>query len=122
VRLIAHDASTKKHLGYTKFGKIDIRENCFIGDSTIVLPNITIGSNSIIGSGSVVTKDIPPNTVVAGNPAKPICSLEAYLSKAKNHSKECAKIFDESYHIDNLDKAKRDELIASVSESIGYIT
>jgi len=66
VRLIAHDASTKNHLGYTKFGKITIGENCFIGDSTIVLPNVSIGPNSIVGAGSVVTKSVPPWTVVAG--------------------------------------------------------
>ena len=70
VRLIAHDASTKKFLGYTKLGKIDIKENCFIGDSTIILPGVTIGPNSIIGAGSVVTKNIPPNVVAAGNPAR----------------------------------------------------
>jgi len=50
VRLIAHDASTKKILGYTKIGEIDIKENCFTGDSAIVLPNVTIGPNSIIGA------------------------------------------------------------------------
>jgi maltose O-acetyltransferase len=61
VRLIAHDASTKKILGYTKIGKIDIKENCFIGDSALILPNVTIGPNTIIGAGAIVTKDIPPN-------------------------------------------------------------
>jgi maltose O-acetyltransferase len=45
VRLIAHDASTKKILGYTKIGKIDIKENCFIGDSVIILPNVTVSPN-----------------------------------------------------------------------------
>ena len=58
VRLIAHDASTKKLLGYTKTGKIVIKKDCFIGDSAIVLPNVSIGPNTIIGAGSVVTKNI----------------------------------------------------------------
>ena len=65
VRLIAHDASTKKILGYTKIGRIDIKENCFIGDSAIVLLGVTIGPNSIVGAGSVVTNDIPPYTIAA---------------------------------------------------------
>jgi maltose O-acetyltransferase len=121
VRLIAHDASTKKHLGCTKFGKIDIRENCFIGDSTIVLPNVTIGPNSIIGSGSIVRKTIPPNTVAAGNPAKPVCSLEAYLTKIKGMITEDTKIFGEEYSIENLDEAKRNELIAAVNKRTGFI-
>jgi maltose O-acetyltransferase len=121
VRLIAHDASTKNHLGYTKFGKIDIRENCFIGDSTIVLQNVTIGSNSIIGSGSVVTKNIPPNMVAAGNPAKPICSLDAYLAKMKNLIKEDTQIFGKEYDIENLDEAARNELIAAAHKGTAFI-
>jgi acetyltransferase-like isoleucine patch superfamily enzyme len=63
------------------FGKIEIRDNCFIGIGSIILPNVTIGPNSVVGAGSVVTKDVPPNTVVAGSPAKLICSLEEYRDK-----------------------------------------
>jgi maltose O-acetyltransferase len=121
VRLIAHDASTKRHLGFTKFGKIDIRENCFIGDSTIILPNVTIGPNSIVGAGSIVTKTIPPNTVAAGNPARPICSLEAYLAKIRGMANGATKIFGREYWIENLDEAKRNELIAAVNERAGFI-
>lgn len=47
-----------------------IGNNCFIGANVIVLPGITIGDSVIIGSGSVVTKDIPSNCIAAGNPAK----------------------------------------------------
>lgn len=63
------------------FGKIEIKDKCFIGINSIILPNVTIGPNSVIGAGSVVTKDVPPNTVVAGVPAKVICSLEHYKEK-----------------------------------------
>lgn len=121
VRLIAHDASIKKHLGHTKFGKIDIRENCFIGDSVLVLPNVVIGPNAIVGAGSVVTKSIPANTVAAGNPAQPICSLEEYLKKMKNLTDSGKKIFGNEYNIENLDEKKRKELIAAVNDSIGFI-
>jgi maltose O-acetyltransferase len=121
VRMIAHDASTKKFLGYSKFGKIDIKENCFIGDSTLILPNVTIGPNTIVGSGSVVTKNIPPNTVAAGNPAKPLCSLEAYLSKIKGYVNDGRKVFGKEYFIDCLDDQKRKELLVEVRDSIGFI-
>ena len=120
VRLIAHDASTKKILGYTKIGKIDIGENCFLGDSVIVLPKVKIGSNSIIGSGSVVTKDIPPNSIVAGNPAKVISNLDEYKNKIKNIA-ENKKVFDKEYHIEKLDNEKRKEIIQSIGNSIGFI-
>ncbi len=63
------------------FGKIEIKDNCFIGLNSIILPNVTIGPNSVVGAGSVVTKDVPPNTVVAGVPAKVISSTEKYKEK-----------------------------------------
>jgi maltose O-acetyltransferase len=121
VRMIAHDASTKKLLGYTKFGKIDIRENSFIGDSTVILPNVTIGPNSIVGAGSVVTKSIPANTVAAGNPAKPICSLEEYLVKIKRRVSDGKKIFSKDYGIDILNSKQRQELIDDAQDSMGFI-
>lgn len=47
-----------------------IKENCFIGTKSTILPGVSIGPNSIVAAGAVVTKDVPPNTIVAGNPAK----------------------------------------------------
>jgi len=120
VRLIAHDASTKKFLGYTKLGKIDIKENCFIGDSAIILPGVTIGPNSIVGAGAVVTKDVPPGMVAAGNPAKVIGTLDEYLKKVRSLS-ENKKVFDEDYFIEHLDDKKRKELLDSVGNSLGFI-
>lgn len=120
VRLIAYDASTKKHCGYTKMGRIDIKENCFVGDSTIILPNITIGPSSIIGAGSVVTKDVPPHMIAAGNPAKVISSVGDYIAKMEGISKE-KKIFGEEYYIDRLDDSKRKEIIQSIGDTIGFI-
>jgi len=120
VRLIAHDASTKAFLGYTKLGRIDIENNCFIGDSVIILPNVSIGPESIVGAGSVVTKSIPARSVAAGNPAKVICSLDNYLNKIKTISSS-KRIFVEEEFIGNLDEEKRKEVIKSVGDSIGFI-
>lgn len=49
---------------------IHIGKNCWLGAGVIVLPGITIGDNSVIGAGSIVTKDIPPNVVAVGNPCR----------------------------------------------------
>ena len=57
---------------------IIIHDNCFIGMNTIILPGVTIGPNSIIGAGSVVTKSIPPDSIAVGVPARVIKSLEEY--------------------------------------------
>lgn len=47
-----------------------IEDNCWIGAGSIICPGVTIGKNSVIGAGSVVTKDIPANSVAAGNPCR----------------------------------------------------
>lgn len=87
VELITHDGGgwvfTEVDRTIQKFGTISILDNCFIGLRTIVLPNVTIGPNSIVGAGSVVTKDIPANTVVAGNPARVISTLDDYIAKIR---------------------------------------
>lgn len=79
--VLTHDASMWRHLGKTRTAKVVIRDNCYIGYGTIVLPGVTIGPDSIVGAGSVVTRDVPPRTVVAGVPARPLCDLDAFLVK-----------------------------------------
>jgi len=54
---------------YSK-GSVVIEDNVWIGDKSTILPNVHIGKNAVIGANSVVTKDVPANAVVAGNPAK----------------------------------------------------
>ena len=49
---------------------VRIGKNCWLGAGVIVLPGVCIGDNSVIGAGSVVTRDIPPNTVAFGNPCR----------------------------------------------------
>ncbi len=53
-----------------------VKKGASIGSGSTILCNITIGEKAIIGSGSVVTKDVPPNTIVAGNPAKIVRKIE----------------------------------------------
>ena len=67
-----------------KFGKIKIGNNVHIGWNTIIMPGVTIGDNVVVGCGSVVTKDIPDNSVYAGVPAKKIESIDEYYNKIKN--------------------------------------
>ena len=55
---------------------ITIGDGVWIGGSSIILAGVTIGDNAVIGAGSVVTRDVPKNAVVAGNPAKIIRYIE----------------------------------------------
>jgi acetyltransferase-like isoleucine patch superfamily enzyme len=54
-----------------------VKKGASIGSGSTILCNVTIGENTIVGAGSVVTKDVPPNTIVAGNPARVIRTLDA---------------------------------------------
>lgn len=56
-------------------GPIVIKRNAWIGAGATILPGVTIGENSIVAAGAVVSRDVPPNTVVAGVPAKVVKSL-----------------------------------------------
>ena len=56
--------------GYQYNAPIHIGRNCWLGAGVVVLPGVTIGDNTVIGAGSIVTKDIPSNVVAVGNPCK----------------------------------------------------
>jgi acetyltransferase-like isoleucine patch superfamily enzyme len=64
-------------------GPIDIRDNCFIGHGALIMPRVTIGPDSIVAAGAVVSKDVPPGVVVGGNPAKVICTIEALMANVE---------------------------------------
>ena len=87
-------------VGHTK--PIILKENVWVGDSAIICKGVTIGENSIIGAGAVVTKNIPANVVAAGNPAKVVKNLDQgdFISRKDFYEDpiQLAKDFD------NLDK------------------
>jgi len=61
-----------------------IRNNVVIGGCVSVLPNVTVGEGSVVAAGSVVTKDVPPETVVKDVPARPMMTRQEYETKRKN--------------------------------------
>lgn len=66
-------AVRKTHPTFDVFGKITIGDYVYIGSNSLIMPGVTVGNNVIIAAGSVVTKSIPDNVVVGGNPVKIIC-------------------------------------------------
>jgi len=104
VRIWAHDAATFKFTGgYTRLGKVEIKDNCFIGDRATILPGVTIGPNVLVVAGSVVNKNIPPNSCVAGVPARVYARFDEYIERNKQRI-ENGSVFEFSDLIDNLDK------------------
>jgi acetyltransferase-like isoleucine patch superfamily enzyme len=69
-------------------GRVKIGNNVYFGRNCTVFKGVTIGDNCIIGFGSVVTKDIPPNSVAVGAPAKVVSTLDEYYKKRKEKSVE----------------------------------
>ena len=69
VSIMSHD-HCKRVNNQPLLADVYIGENCFIAIGATIMPGVTIGDQVIVGAGSVVTKDVPSNTIVAGNPAK----------------------------------------------------
>ena len=121
VHILAHDASTKKGIGFTKIGLVNIGNNVFIGASSTVLPNVTIGDNVVIGAGSIISKDIPSNSVAVGNPAKVICSYAEFINRKENELNKSPH-YDSKYTLRNPnfnDEMKR-EMIEKIKENGGF--
>lgn len=91
-RLFTHGGGAsirRNHPDFDCFGKIKIGDYVYIGANAIVLPGVTIGDNSLIAAGSIVTKSVPANVVVAGNPAKIICTIDEYYERNKCYDLHC---------------------------------
>jgi acetyltransferase-like isoleucine patch superfamily enzyme len=98
VIILTHDYS--RSVLRLKYGEIIgeaketiIGDNCFIGINSIILAGAKIGNNCIVGAGSVVSGEYPDNSVIAGNPARTIISIDEYYSKRKSKSIYEAKFY-----------------------------
>lgn len=88
VTFINHDGGTwvfrdrPRFREVIKYGRIVIHDNCFIGLGVTIMPGVSIGPNSVVAAQSVVTSDVPPNTVVGGIPVRILMTVDEYADKA----------------------------------------
>lgn len=73
----------KDYPDFDCFGKVVIGDYVYIGTGAQIMPGVTIGDNVLIAAGSIVTRSIPSGSVVAGNPAKIICTIDEYYQRNK---------------------------------------
>ena len=109
VSLLTHDGGSwpfrdlPEYEGVMKYAPVIIEDNCFIGMGATIMPGVTIGKNSVVGAGSIVTKDIPAGSVVAGIPAKIICTTLEYAEKLKRKNPK--------YDLEAFKKDRKKELM-----------
>ena len=102
IHMVFNGFSDKKGNYRIHLGCIEIMDNVFIGSHAKILPNVRIGPNAIVAAGAVVTKDVPPGSIVGGNPAKVIGSFfeltkkrEADIDVSANKYKRTEKIWEQ---------------------------
>jgi acetyltransferase-like isoleucine patch superfamily enzyme len=84
--VVTHDASFAHHTGQTRIGRVDIGKRVQVGVGAVLLPGTVIGDDSVIGANAVVAREVPPNSLVVGNPAevsplKPVVGFQRASAK-----------------------------------------
>lgn len=124
VHILAHDASTKTALDKTRIGLVNIGNNVFVGANTTILPGVTIGDNVVIAAGSVVSKDIPSNSLAVGSPAKVVSTYDEYISRKKQEM-DSHPSYNETYTLrsSEFNEEKKQQMIKDLKENggIGYV-
>lgn len=91
--LLGHDGSINMlnkafKMKLDKVGKIELKDNVFIGHGAIVLPGVTIGPNAIVAAGAIVSKDVAENSIVAGVPARHIGTVSDLVIKLEDETNQ----------------------------------
>lgn len=103
VQLVTHEAGAwllrEAHPNLQVFGRIRIGDRCIIGMNAILLPGTTIGSDCMVGAGAVVKGNVPDGSVVVGNPARIIKTMDAHLEALVTHPHRL-----DIWHLENAER------------------
>lgn len=120
--ILAHDASTYSHLGYTKIGLVNIGKRTFIGAGSVILPGVSIGHDVIVGAGSVVSKDIASGVIVAGNPAVVVGETNSYARKHQELMKKRPVYESDGWRIGyGITEENKRLMREALKDGIGYV-
>lgn len=101
------NVARRKYPDFDVFGKIVVEDWVYIGTCSQIMPGVTIGQGALVAAGSVVTKSVAPNTVVGGNPARYICTVDEYIARNEKFNVNSKK----------LNSADKKALLLSLDES-----
>lgn len=93
---------------FDTFGKVVIKDWAYIGTHAQIMPGVTIGEGAIVAAGSVVTKSVPEDMVVGGNPAKILCTVDEYLKRNLQYN----------VHTKGLCEKEKKQRLLSMDESL----
>ena len=119
--ILAHDAMPNEFIDASKLGRVVIGESCHFGLRCIIMPGVRIGPRCIVASGSVITNNISENSVVAGNPARVISSLDSAMKMHRELMKRKPCFEYSEYSVQYIDSPKRKEMIQSLTKDSGYM-
>jgi maltose O-acetyltransferase len=122
VTILAHDASTRNHTGYTRIDRVQIGKRVFIGAHAVILPGTVLGDDVIVGAGSVVKGVVPSGTVVAGVPARPIGSTDQYVALHTQRIEERPHFPYAGFTVDGgITQENKQTMIGALLDGPGYV-
>lgn len=93
----------------------------FIGASTVVLPNVSIGDDVIVGANSTVTKSLESGYVYAGSPAQRLCTTEEFIQKNTVLMEKCPCYGEEFTTRANIDETKKEQMRNELKNTCGFV-
>ncbi len=118
-RVLAHDASTRRRLGYTVIRPVSIGSRAYVGSDSLILPGVAIGEDAIVGAGSVVTRDVAAGAIVAGNPAIEIGAAEGLVDQRMEEMRS-QELLRRSIGA-GVSEVERERIVAERTSRAGYV-
>jgi maltose O-acetyltransferase len=121
-RIIAHDASIKRHLGYTAVARVEIGSRVYIGMGATILPGVSVGDDAIVGAASVVHDDVPAGMVAVGNPARVVGTVADHVARHAARL-ESAPVFEgEGWsRVSGITEERMAVMLRRLGSGIGYV-